>query len=86
MPHSLMSATTPMDQVNLEVKVLRAEVLGLKEDILELKDEQKELIEFMYRFEGGKASLFALLTVSATVGALISSIVGFTSALLFGTR
>lgn len=74
-----------LDLLNLEVKVLRAEVHALKEDIEELKQDQKELIEFMYKFEGGKASLFALLTVAATVGAIISGFIGTVFSLMTKT-
>lgn len=75
-----------LDELNLEVKVLRAELHSLKEDIEELKKDQKELIEFMYKFEGGKASLFALLTVSAAMGAIISSIVGLMTQFFLGHK
>ena len=45
----------------------------------EIEKDQKELIRFMHEVKGGQAWLFGLLTVSATAGALISSIIGFLS-------
>jgi hypothetical protein len=75
-----------LELVNLEVKVLRTELKSLADDVQELKETNKELLEFMYKFEGGKASLFALLTVSAAVGAIISSIVGFLTTFFVGHK
>ena len=46
-------------------------------DIHELRANQKLLLEFMYKVQGGKAWLFSLLTISAAVGALLSAFITF---------
>lgn len=60
-----------------ELGALKAKIENVEEDLAEIKSTNKQLLAFMYRMEGGKAWLFGLLTLSATVGSLISGIVGF---------
>lgn len=57
---------------NVEVAILRTEILELKQDILDLRNSNRRLEQFMYRFEGGKAWMFGLLAIASAIGALIT--------------
>lgn len=63
-----------MTRSNIEVAVVRAELHEIRQDIQELKDSNKKLEKFMYQFEGGKAWMFALLAIAATMGGILSSL------------
>lgn len=64
----------------IEVKVdMKERLTNIYKKIDEIEKDQKELIRFMHEVKGGQAWLFGLLTVSATAGALISSMIGFLS-------
>lgn len=65
---------THIDEVNLEVKVLRAELKNVIQDIREIKQSQKEQERFMYEFKGGKKWLFSILTLSAALGGAVTHI------------
>lgn len=57
-----------------QVAILKNELEALREDIHELKASNRRLEQFMYRFEGGKAWMFGLLAIAATMGGLISTL------------
>lgn len=60
-----------------DVSVLNVEVKRLHEEIRELKEAQKELMQFMYQTEGGKAWLFGLLSVASGLGSIIGGVVTY---------
>ena len=60
-----------------DIGYIKARLNDLCTDIHSLKQNQKEFYQFMYKFQGGKAWLLGLLTVSATIGAIFSHLFGF---------
>lgn len=63
-----------MPRTNPDIAILRAELAVLHEDIKELKEATKKLEQFMYKFEGGKAWMFGLLTIAGVLGASITQV------------
>lgn len=73
---------------NIEINVIKHEIKNLQDsfqelkttqrnDIKEIKVGQKELMEFMYKFQGGTAWMVGILTASATFGALLTTILNW---------
>jgi biotin synthase-related radical SAM superfamily protein len=50
---------------------LKAKVTHLETQLAELHKDMKEVLKFVHETRGGKVYLFALLTVAATLGALV---------------
>lgn len=65
-----MAVTTHLEA---KVSVLEAELRGVYRELKELKEIQRDLVEFMYKVEGGKAWLFGLLAIAGTLGGVLSS-------------
>jgi len=46
----------------------------VKQDVAEIKDDVKMILQKMNQQEGGKKALYTLMTVSATLGGLIATV------------
>ena len=75
--HDIETLKTEVHQLKTDSIILEERLKDIHEDMAELRSQNKQLIEFMYKFQGGKSWLFGLLTVSAAAGSLISGLVGF---------
>ena len=62
--------------VHLEIGLLKAEIRNLSSDVKEIKEEQKQFVQFMHQIKGGKSWLFAMITVAGIMGALLNNILG----------
>jgi hypothetical protein len=60
-----------------EVSVLNVEVKRLHDEIRELKNAQKELMQFMYGMQGGRAWLFGLLSIASGIGSILGGVVTY---------
>lgn len=65
---------TEMSWVRNELKDFK---LNISEDLRSVERTNNELLKFMYKYQGGKAWLFGLMTVAGTVGALFSAVVTY---------
>jgi hypothetical protein len=65
---------TTLEELNLEVKVLKAEIKNVIVEIHEMKESQKELNRFMYELKGGKKWMVSLILLSSALGGLVTHI------------
>ena len=60
-------------EVQQDVAVLKTEIHFLREEVKELKETNKQLLEFMQSVKAGKAVLFSMIGIAATVGGLVGT-------------
>lgn len=62
-----------MSSLEAKVTVLEVELRLVHRELKELKESQKELIEFMHKIQGGKAWLTGMILTASSLGAIITS-------------
>ena len=72
--HQRRNLMTTLEELNLEVKVLKAEIKNVIVEIHEMKESQKELNRFMYELKGGKKWMVSLILLSSALGGLVTHI------------
>ncbi len=63
--------------LSFKVGVMKAEVEDIRDKVNKMDQKQDILLQFMYKFEGGKAWLAGLVGTSALLGGLIATILQF---------
>lgn len=60
--------------VYFEMGIIKTDLHNLKDDMKELRREQKELLEFMYKVEGGKAWMISMLLIAGSIGGFATAL------------
>jgi len=68
---------TDINELNIEIKVLRTELRTALQQLQEVRTSVQQLDKFMYETKGGWKWLFGLMTVSAALGGFASHLVNF---------
>lgn len=64
-------------EVLREQGALRARQDAVDKDIIEIKKDVKEILEFVNQTKGGNKMLFGLLTAASTLGAIFGSAITY---------
>lgn len=72
-PHDIETMKFDVHSLKTDNIILKERLKSLCEDISELKMQNKKLIEFMYKFQGGSAWLFGLVAAAGALGGIATS-------------
>lgn len=72
-PHDIETLKQDMHSLRTDHILLKERLKDIFEDMTELRLQNKQLLEFMYKFQGGSAWLFGMIAVAGTIGGLIVS-------------
>lgn len=75
-PHDIETLKLDVHCLKTDNVILKERLKNISEDMTELRLQNKKLIEFMYKFQGGSAWLFGMI---AAAGALGGTVVSFMS-------
>lgn len=73
--HDIDTLKTEVHQLKTDSIILKERLKDIHQDMAELRLQNKQLIEFMYKFQGGSAWLFGMIAIAGTIGGIISTFV-----------
>jgi hypothetical protein len=75
LPHQSEASLSDEYRGNIyfELGIIKTELDSVTRDIRELRQSQKELLEFMNKIEGGKTWVIAMFLIASSISAIFTS-------------
>lgn len=70
-PHDIEALKNDVHSLKTDHVLLRERLKDMSEDFTELKLQNRKLLEFMYKFQGGSAWLFGMIATAGALGGII---------------